>query len=351
MEPVAIAIFVALTAIFILVCVLLVKTRADMPERLDAAMKEQFMNFRVEIHRELDTARSEVVRSKDLIADHTIKTIDVIRDMGSTLQTIIQQQDEAQRLGQSLKDILQAPKLRGSYGEVILEEMLERVLPRGVWERQYAIAGREQVDAVVKIKDAVIPIDAKFPREDYLRYIEASTPEEKAFCWKCHETAVRNQIKSIREKYIKPEKGTAEFALMFIPSEAIYYETIAEKNYLGEPSRIYEAAQANAVIPVSPNTFYAFLQIVLLSVRNIEIIKNARQLQESLAGLEKNFAFFYRKFEEIGRQLEKAQEAYRLGEVHIERYRKQLGSALALEGTQETQKETAPAGQNEQHLT
>jgi DNA recombination protein RmuC len=333
MEPMTIGILIALTVLFILIVVLIIKGQSA--ARLDASVREQFLAFRADIHQELGAARDEVIRSKDLIADHTIKTIDVIRDMGETLHRIIGQQEETQKLGQSLKDILQMPKLRGSYGEVVLEDMLEKVLPHGVWERQYAIAGREQVDAVVKIKDIIIPIDAKFPRDDYLRYIEAASPEEKTKFWKSHETAVRNQIRSIREKYIKPENGTADFALMFVPSEAIYYETIAEKNYLGEPSRIYEFAQANNVIPVSPNTFYAFLQVVMMGVRNLEIIKSARELRDGLAALEKAFGLFYRKYEEMGRHIDKAQEAYRVGDGHIERYKRQLDSTLKLEGIQD----------------
>jgi len=330
MEPLTIGILIALAALFILIVMLFL--RGPSATRLDALLREQFLAFRTEMHGELGAARDEVIRSKDLIADHTIKTIDVIRAMGETLHKIIGQQEEAKQLGRSLKDVLQMPKLRGSYGEVVLEEMLEKVLPRGVWERQYAIAGREQVDAVVKIRDIIIPIDAKFPRDDYLRYIEAASPEEKARFWKSHETAVRNQIRSIREKYVKPEKGTADFALMFVPSEAIYYETIAEKNYLGEPSRLYEFAQENGVIPVSPNTFYAFLQVVMMGVHNLEIVKSARELREGLSSLEKSFGLFYRKYEEMGRHLEKAQEAHRLGDGHIERFKRQLDRTLRLEG-------------------
>ncbi|MBN1383020.1 MAG: DNA recombination protein RmuC [Deltaproteobacteria bacterium] len=340
MEPVTIGILIALAVLFILIVVLLVKGQSA--GRFDAAIREQLLAFRADIHQDLDVARDEVIRSKDLISDHTVMTIDVIRHMGETLQQIIRQQEDTQKLGHSLKDILQVPKLRGSYGEVVLEEMLEKILPRGIWERQYPIAGREQVDAVVKVKDVVIPIDAKFPREDYLRYIEAESGAEKGKCWKSHEAAVRNQIRSIREKYIKPERGTAEFALMFVPSEAIYYETIAEKNSLGEPSRLYEYAQANHVIPVSPNTFYAFLQVVMMGVRNIEIIKSAKQLQEGLAGLERSFDLFYRKYEEMGRQIEKAQEAYRLGGGHIERYKRRLDDTLQLDVLKTDEEESLP---------
>ena len=131
----------------------------------------------------------------------------------------------------------------------------------------------------------VVPIDAKFPRDDYMRYIETEETGEKANHWKAFEQAVRRQIASIATKYIKPERGTCEFALMFIPSEAIYYETIAETNHLGEPSALLEYAQDQHVIPVSPNTFYAFLQLVILSIRNVEIVKSARELQEGLSAL------------------------------------------------------------------
>jgi DNA recombination protein RmuC len=257
------------------------------------------------------------------------------KEVGEAIQKLTQQQEEAQRLGQSLKDLLQAPKLRGTYGEAILEEMLGRVLPVGIWERQYSIGGGEKVDCVVKFKDVVVPIDAKFPRDDYMRYVEAESVEERATHWRAFEEAVRKQIASIQTKYIKPENGTSEFALMFIPSEAIYYETIAEKNHLGEPSRIMEYAQDHHVFPVSPNTFYAFLQVVILTIRNVEVFNNARKLQQGLAELQKSFDFFYTKYEEVGRRITQTSEAYRVGNDHVERYKRRLDTTLQLEGFQE----------------
>jgi len=336
MDALMIGILIALVVLIILVLILLFKKPSEnLSDKLDASLKEQFLNFQSDLSKGIHATREEVGRSKDLISEHTIKTIDTIKNMGETLHKIIQQQEDAQELGQKLKDLLQAPKLRGNYGETILEEMLERVLPKGIWERQYLIEGREQVDAVVKFKDVVIPIDAKFPRDDYLRYLEASSPEEKAKNWKNHETAVKSQIKSISSKYVKPEKGTSEFALMFIPSEAIYYETIAEKNYLGEPSKLYEYAQENKVIPVSPNTFYAFLQVVVMGIRNLEIIKGAKKLQEGLKTIQKSFDSFYKKYEDVGKHLEKAGEAYRVGNDHIERYKSRLDNTLQLKELQE----------------
>ena len=270
------------------------------------------------------------------------------KDVGEAIQKLTQQQEEAQRLGQSLKDLLQAPKLRGTYGEAILEEMLGRVLPVGIWERQYSISGGEKVDCVVRFRDVVVPIDAKFPRDDYMRYMEAESLEERATHWRAFEEAVRKQIASIQTKYIKPESGTSEFALMFIPSEAIYYETIAEKNHHGEPSRIMEYAQDHHVFPVSPNTFYAFLQVVVLTIRNVEVFNNARKLQQGLAELQKSFDFFYSKHEEIGRRITQTSEAFRVGNDHVERYKRRLDTTLQLEGFQEQSLPRLPEGEEEE---
>jgi len=265
------------------------------------------------------------------------------KDIGESIQKLTQQQEEAQALGRSLKDLLQTPKLRGTYGEVILEEMLDKVLPKGIWESQFPISGTEKVDCVVKYRDVVVPIDAKFPRDDYLRYLDSESDERRSLYWKAFEDAVRKQILSIESKYIKPETGTAEFALMFIPSEAIYYETIAETNHMGQPSKLLEYAQEHHVIPVSPNTFYAFLQVVILSIRNVQIYSNVKKIQESLVDLQRSFERFYNKYDEMGKRLNQAAEAYRVGNDHVERYRRRLDSTLGVEGFQLGEPDTRDA--------
>ena len=283
----------------------------------------------------IDASLTGIEQAKGVISDHAVKTMQSINQLGTSLFKLVQQQEEAQRLGQSLKDLLQAPKLRGSYGEAILEEMLDRVLPQGIWERQYAIDGRETVDCVIKYRDVVVPIDAKFPRDDYIRYMEASSAEEKTGFWKEFERTIRTKITSIESKYVKPERGTSEFALMFIPSEAIYYETIAEKNHLGMPSTILEYAQEHHVLPVGPNTFYAFLQVVFIGLRSVEIVTKAKRIQEGLSSLQRSFELFYRKHEEIGKGIDRAAEAYRVGSGHVDRYKRRLDDALQLEGLQQ----------------
>jgi DNA recombination protein RmuC len=333
MQMLELGILLVLIALIVLIVMLIQrKNLANSSDRIEVLLKNQFLDFQSRIHNELDTTRQEVNLSKDIISKHTIKTLETIQHMGETIHKITQQQEEAQKFGQSLKDLLQAPKLRGNYGEAILEEMLERVLPRTIWESQYLIDEQKLVDAVVKMKDVVIPIDAKFPRDNYNRYLEASNLNEKEKFWKAYEMDVKKQVKEISGKYIRPEKGTSDFALMFIPSEAIYYETIAEKNYLGRPSSLYEFCQQYKVIPVSPNTFYAFLQVIIIGIRNLEIIKSARQLQEGLSAVQKSFDFFYQHYQNIGDQIEKTFKSYQQGNTHINRYKTRLDNTLQIEG-------------------
>jgi len=303
----------------------------DFDSKIQSVINERFISFQDMIHRSVDSTLREVESSKNIISDHAVKTLDTIKGMGNTIEQIVRQQREAQELGNSLKYLLQTPKLRGSYGEEVLEEMLEKVLPKGVWHRQYSIVGSERVDAVVIYKDIVIPIDAKFPREIYENYLNAENEHDKKRTWKTYEDNMKVKIGSIKQKYVRPQSGTSDFALMFIPSESIYYETIAEKNYLGQPSNIYEYSRSNNVIPVSPNTFYAFLQVVIMGIRNVDIIKSAKKLQDALTKIERNFKLFYKKYEDIGYALAKAGDAYKVGDVHIKRFKDNIESTIRLE--------------------
>ncbi len=301
-------------------------------ERLEAILNEKFIAFSDSIRQTMDTTRQEVEKSKDFLSENARKTLEHISVMNKAVGSLLSQQEKAEKLGQSLEYLLQAPKLRGSYGETVLEEMLERILPnKAMWERQYTIEGGEKVDCVVKYKDVVIPIDSKFPKEDYQKYISSTSDEERKRHWSNYEKALKTEINSIKEKYIKPERGTTEFALLFIPSESIYYETIAEKNYLGDPCQIYEYATERKVVPVSPNTFYAFLHVVMLGVRNIEIAREAKKLQEALSKVEKDFGQFYGQFERIGKALDAASKAYQTGSGHVQRFKKNLDSTLKLD--------------------
>lgn len=315
--------------ILLLLIYFIVKKGSENTRTLELIVKNHLEGFRHEIEESILSSKKEMTDARADLNRQAADTLKFLVQMQSTMERVISQQEEANRLGQSLKDVLTMPKLRGNYGEVILEDLLEKMLPLGMWQRQYTISPGCVVDAMVKYKDMLVPIDAKFPRDNYLKYLESEAKQDKEYYWKLFERDLLNQIKETA-KYIQTDHGTGDFALMFIPSEAIYYETIADKNFYGQPSRISEALEKHKVIAVSPRNFYAFLQIVLTSMRNLEVLNHAREVQNKLARLQKKYAHFYNNYEKIGHELNKAFEAYKTGDRHISIYKRELDDIISI---------------------
>lgn len=307
---------------------------ANGPGHVENLLKNILFEFRGQIQDSVNTTRKEMTDAREDINRRSRDTLQLMMDMHSTVEKIINQQEEANRLGRSLKDILQTPKIRGNYGEVILEELLEKVLPRGMWTRQHRLGDGAVVDIVINYRDMMVPVDAKFPRDNYLKYLHCDDSRTKEEYWRQFEKDVITRIREI-SKYIAPDRGTCDFALMFIPAEAVYYETIAEKNYLGHSSKILEEAEKHKVMPVSPNTFYAFLQVIMTGVRNLEVLGHARVIQEKLVKLHIKFDHFYKQYETVGRELEKAADAYRKGDRHIGLFKRELDDTVLIESAQQ----------------
>jgi len=152
---------------------------------------------------------------------------------------------------QSLSELLRPPKLRGQIGEQLLENLLNQILPTALWEKQYQFPNGPRVDAVIKIGERLLPVDAKFPLESFQRL---SQQPEDAKIAREFTTAIKKHVDAIASKYIRPSDNTTEFALMYIPAEAVYYRVAA-----GEDTTAFEYALAQRVIPSSPGHLYSFL--------------------------------------------------------------------------------------------
>lgn len=199
---------------------------------------------------------------------------------------------------QSLQDILKNPKQRGVLGEYYLETLLKNVLPPGSYQMQYAFPDGTIVDAAVFVKDKIIPIDSKFSLENYNRIIEEKNPVEKEKLEKLFVADLKNRI-SETSKYIQPGQGTMDFAFMFIPHEAIYYDLIVNKiGALKEDSEtlIQRAASKHHVLIVSPTSFLAYLQTVLQGLNALHIEEKAVEI--------------IKRVEELGRHLKSYEEYY-----------------------------------------
>jgi DNA recombination protein RmuC len=217
----------------------------------------------------------------------------------------------------SLQDILRAPKPRGGLGEIILCNLLAQVLPCERYQMQYSFADGARVDAVIFLADHVVPIDAKFPLENFQRVLDAEDDRERGSARRSFVRDVRRRVDETA-KYIRPDAGTFEFAMMYVPAENVYYEVLTAKD-------LFEYALERHVIPVSPNSFFAYLNVVVFGLRGLEIEGKARLLLGQLSRLRKDFGDIHDAFGALGKHVVHAQSKY--GEIDIKMGR--FGEKLA----------------------
>ncbi len=216
---------------------------------------------------------------------------------------------------QSLQDILKNPKQRGVLGEYYLETLLKNVLPPGSYEMQYAFKDGTIVDAVVFVKDKIIPVDSKFSLENYNRIVEERNEVEKERLEKLFVADLKNRITET-SKYIQPEQGTMDFAFMFIPHEAIYYDLIINKiGALKEDSEslIQRAASKYHVLIVSPTSFLAYLQTVLQGLNALHIEEKATEIIKRVEELSRHWKSYEDYYKKLGNSLSTTINHYNAG--------------------------------------
>jgi len=213
-----------------------------------------------------------------------------------------------------IEDVLGGAKTRGTLGELALDRILADTLPRASYDTQFRFSTGEVVDAVVRLNDKLLPIDSKFPLDGYRRLLDRG--EE---CRKDFSQAVRLHAESIAKKYILPGEETLDIALMFVPSEGVYYELLRSVDAKGTP--LDEYCRALCVVPVSPSTLFAHLKIIFLGLRGMQIEENAKRLLASLSGLKKQMDNFGEVYEKLGTHLRNAQQSYSDADRKLDRAR------------------------------
>jgi len=204
----------------------------------------------------------------------------------------------------SLQDLLRAPKIRGGLGEYFLEALLAEVFPaKEYYQMQYMFKNGQQVDAVIKFESGIVPIDSKFPLENFKAMLAAPTEEQKKASRRQFVSDVKKHIADIASKYIVPDERTFNFALMYIPAENVYYETIIKEKKSGEGGSIFNYSLSKRVIPVSPNSFYAYLQVILLGMRGMAVEKEAQQILAGISRLKGDFDKFAEEYAKLGKHL------------------------------------------------
>lgn len=219
----------------------------------------------------------------------------------------------------SLKDILQSPKMRGNLGEFLLSDLLSRCLQADSYSLQYRFNSGNIVDAAVFLNQRILCIDSKFPLENFRKMYETELEDEKGRFRKLFLADVKKHVNAIAEKYILPDEKTFDFALMFIPAENVYYELIVR-----EESRLYEHCLDRKVIPVSPNTFYAYLQVILTGLRGFQISEQAKLILAQLQQLENDLVRFETDFAKIGSHLQDAHGSFDKADGKLSRLKKKV---------------------------
>jgi len=264
-----------------------------------------------ELRKEIDSKLSETHKTTKEQMNETIRTVQGIT--GQSARLIVDVTEKLTKLDetnkqivnfsaqlQNLQDILKNPKQRGVLGEYFLEETLKNVLPPNSYQMQYKL-GRDEntqkdliVDAVVFVKEKIIPVDSKFSLENYEKILASKDGVEKEKLEKLFKQDLKNRIDETA-KYIKPEKGTMDFAFMFIPSEAIYYDLLVNRVgavQVNTRDLIEYAFQDKKVIIVSPTSFLAYLQTVLQGLRGMQIEESAKQIRVNVEKLGKHLIVF-----------------------------------------------------------
>jgi DNA recombination protein RmuC len=221
-----------------------------------------------------------------------------------------------------LQDILSSPKLRGQMGEWSLENLLSQILPKDSYKLQHAFRDNRTVDALIQLVNFSVPIDAKFPLPGFEKVVKAETEEEKTRLRRQFIKDVNAHIDKISGDYIRPAEGTLDFAIMYIPAENVYYETIVK--YAGETQDILQYCFEKKVIPVSPNLLYAYLMTVAMGLHGLQIEKQAAEIRQNLKRLNASFADFGGTWEILGKHLRNAYSQYDDGQKKLDRFGMQL---------------------------
>ena len=270
----------------------LIKNRK--PEKTEDKSLLLFQNQLNEINR---TMREQSQESSKIIKEITRE----LTKVGEGQKQVVSIADQLK----SLQDVLKNPKQRGVLGEYYLNTVLQNVLPPGTWATQYEFKDGTKVDAVIFVKDRIIPIDSKFSLENYNRILETNEGPERKQLEESFKNDLKNRIEET-SKYIKPSEGTMDFAFMFIPSEAIYYDLLVNKiGALKANTRdlIEYAINEKKVIIVSPTSFLAYLQTVLQGLKAMQIEESAKEIRKRVEELGRHLGSWETYMQKLGTHL------------------------------------------------
>lgn len=271
------------------------------------------------------------------VADYLGESGKVLKDVGEKMGRIYEASQKIEKLAGDvtrLEDLLKPPKLRGTLGETFLEQALRQVLPPGSWQMQYRFPDGVIVDAIIMVGERFVPVDSKFPLENYRRAREVEDEGERRRARAAFASDVRKHVDSISKKYIRPASGTYDYAFLYVPAEAVYAEIVADD----EQKALADYCVEQRVFPVSPRLLYAFLSTVAMALRGQELRKNTEEIQEKLSELARLWERAGEPFKKLGTHLSNAQRQYEDAATALSRFGARL-SGIAEPGEERLEAE------------
>ncbi len=286
---------------------------------------------------EIDRRLGAMTSTMDRRLESTSKTASEIHrqlgQLGQANAEILARANDLKRLEQALRP----PKARGGFGELLLANLLRDRLPPDAYNLQHGFRSGERVDAVIKV-DRLVPVDAKFPLDNFERLVEADNDEQRVLAEKAFARDLKIHVDAIAEKYIRPDEGTYDFALMYLPAESVYYELVC-----GKTGTLLRYAHEKRVFPVSPTTFTSQLQVIALGLKGMQIEQRAHEVMAYCAQLQQDFGRFRDDFQVVGKHLGHAQTKYADSERRLGRFETKLESASEWDGSPDEAIEPAVA--------
>ena len=289
---------------------------AQLSER-NAEMERRLQGLNATMDRRLAELDTKVDRRLESASKTTTEVHERLVKLDEANAQMLERAKELSRLEHALRP----PKARGGFGELLLENLLRDRLPATAYSLQYGFKTGERVDAVIRVQ-RLVPIDAKFPLDNFARLVEAQEARERELHEKAFARDVKGHIDAVAQKYIRPDEGTYEFAFMYLPSEAVYYELAC-----GKTGELLRYAHERQIVPVSPSTFTAYLQMIVLGLKGMQIEEHAREVMAYCAQLQKDFGRFKDDFDLVGTHLGRAQSKFAEAEKRLDRFETKLERA------------------------
>ncbi len=281
-------------------------------EQLNSSINDSLHKLLSTVNEQLNRSHEATHQGQQAVTQQLNSAGKTIGELKTQLGQLSQATQSIMQVGSEVKklqNILQSPKLRGGLGEWSLEKLLAEVLPRQHYELQYRFKSGLIVDALVKLAQGTVSIDAKFPLSHFVEITEAQDENTRQKAKRAFLRDIRRHIDTIAEKYILPEQGTLDFALMYIPAENVYYETII--NTAQKPEEDISAySRMKKVICVSPNSLYAYLMVIATGLKGLQIEKNAQVIRQQLTQLTGEMQLLANDFNMVGKHLSNAKNKY-----------------------------------------